>query len=238
MRTTVQNTSRDARPSELDGALAAQAAGVGVWRWSPASGRLVLAGTAGALLRAEDVVNRRAFLARVHPDVRDLVDQALGHAARHGPLAIDFRLSPDVGAERWLRMRGQGGLDDREPTEMVGVLTDISEWKDAERSYGGLALAASSDDAIVAKAPEGIITDWNRGAELIFGYAAAEMIGKPINLLLPPGSRRRGRQYSQASQTRTSRWSPFSSGCRTHRGAASSATFACPGSTGCNCSSA
>ena len=49
------------------------------------------------------------------------------------------------------------------------------------------AIVASSDDAIIAKSMEGIVTDWNRGAEEIFGYSASDMIGQPIARLLPPG---------------------------------------------------
>lgn len=49
------------------------------------------------------------------------------------------------------------------------------------------AIVSSSDDAIVGKTLDGIITDWNRGAQTIFGYAPEEIIGKPMMLLLPPG---------------------------------------------------
>ena len=42
-----------------------------------------------------------------------------------------------------------------------------------------------SDDAIIAKTPEGIITSWNRGAERIYGYSADEMIGQPVTVLVP-----------------------------------------------------
>jgi len=43
-----------------------------------------------------------------------------------------------------------------------------------------------SDDAITGKTPEGIITSWNRGAEMIYGYTSAEIVGKPMSMLIQP----------------------------------------------------
>jgi PAS domain S-box-containing protein len=51
------------------------------------------------------------------------------------------------------------------------------------------AIVTSSDDAIVAKDLDGIITDWNPGAERIFGYTAQEMIGRSITTILPADRR-------------------------------------------------
>jgi len=48
------------------------------------------------------------------------------------------------------------------------------------------AIVASSDDAIVSKTLDGIITSWNLGAERVFGYSEAEALGKSITMLIPP----------------------------------------------------
>jgi PAS domain S-box-containing protein len=48
------------------------------------------------------------------------------------------------------------------------------------------AIVESSDDAIVSKDLNGIVRSWNPGAERIFGYTAAEMVGRPIEVLFPP----------------------------------------------------
>ena len=68
-----------------------------------------------------------------------------------------------------------------------GTQRDITERKQAEEVRARLAaIVESSEDAIIAKTLDGIITDWNRGAKKIYGYSAQEVLGKPINILVPP----------------------------------------------------
>src|SRR3989442_556653 len=47
------------------------------------------------------------------------------------------------------------------------------------------AIVDSADDAIVTKTLDGVITSWNRGAERIFGWTAAEAVGRHITLIIP-----------------------------------------------------
>jgi PAS domain S-box-containing protein len=47
------------------------------------------------------------------------------------------------------------------------------------------AIVESSDDAIIGKTLDGIVTSWNAGAQRIFGYSADEVLGKPVTILIP-----------------------------------------------------
>jgi PAS domain S-box-containing protein len=96
-------------------------------------------------------------------------------------------ISPD-GVEVYLQ-GSASPFEAQDGTRLGAVIAfrDVTERRRADEARGWLAaIVESSGDAIVGKTLDGIITSWNQGAERLYGYACNEVLGKPINLLVPP----------------------------------------------------
>jgi len=79
------------------------------------------------------------------------------------------------------------------------AIRDVTERKKADHQRAGLAaIVEASDDAIIGKTLDGLITSWNEGAHRLFGYSAHEIVGKSIAPLIPPGREDEERTILQA----------------------------------------
>jgi PAS domain S-box-containing protein len=80
-------------------------------------------------------------------------------------------------------VRGSSG----EIVSFIAVKRDITAQQEADETQALLAaIVENSEDSIISCTPDGTVRTFNRGAELIFGYAAKEVIGRHMSMLVPP----------------------------------------------------
>ena len=98
------------------------------------------------------------------------------------PPTHSFRIESPLAGLQWAVLIGTGTLlsvafealrRSRRQIDKIGALQ--------------AAIVSTSEDAIISNDLDGIVTSWNRGAESIYGYSAAEMVGRPISILSVPG---------------------------------------------------
>jgi PAS domain S-box-containing protein len=134
-------------------------------------------------------LRERTFLELTHADdvvptlaqVKDLL------AGKIENYALEKRYVRKDGSAVWSSttvtlLRKENG----EAAQFIGIIQDITDRKRADNALIHLAAVVEfSDDAIITKTLDGIISSWNPGAERIFGYTSDEVIGKPVTMLIP-----------------------------------------------------
>ncbi len=134
--------------------------------------------TSHQITHASDIAKDESFCAK-------LVDGLLPTAT------YEKRFVSKFGEAIWVKMTVSPIRDNRNRIEyFLAIVEDIREWRAAEETRNRmLAIIDSSNDAIIGKTFDGIITSWNPAAERLFGYSEEEMIGQSILMIVAPENR-------------------------------------------------
>ena len=133
-----------------------------------------------------DELMSRPYREFVHPDDFDRGTADAGPMITSGVRMVSFenRYRCRDGSYRWLNWSAT--LAEGEAA-VYGVARDTTAQREAERSQAFLAaIVGSTDDAVIGKTLDGTIVSWNDAAERMYGYSAAEAIGRSIRILTVP----------------------------------------------------
>ncbi|MEW6600047.1 MAG: PAS domain-containing protein [Nitrospirota bacterium] len=109
---------------------------------------------------------------------------------KRASVTVEHIHSEKDGVAKTIEVHGYPIFDDQgNVIQVIEYSLDITERKSAEKVMQLLSsIVRHSNDAIIGKTLDGIITSWNRGAERIYGYSENEVVGQLITVLLPAGS--------------------------------------------------
>ena len=180
-------------------ALAVSSAKLGAWSVDVLSGNMSLDSRARGMLGGPLVPPTVAgFMSCVVAEDRAAVDAAWRVAidpVSPNTLDLVFRTVRDLGREgegtpAWLHVTGKATVENGVTTRIIGVMQDITDARSAEialqesaaRFQGIISIAV---DAIITIDTRQLIRSFNTGAEAIFGYAADDVIGQSLTMLMP-----------------------------------------------------
>jgi PAS domain S-box-containing protein len=183
----LQASEADLRETKQRMELAASAADLGMWMWDIARNEIWITDKGRALFgfAASGKLDFDRFKSVLHPEDRESVLKTVENSLRTGAeYEAEYRVILPDGQMRWIAGRGHVEFNKNgQPARMRGASLDITQRKQAEEQFR-LVVEAAPNAMIMVNA-EARITLVNTQAEAVFGYTREELIGHPIEMLVP-----------------------------------------------------
>jgi PAS domain S-box-containing protein len=140
--------------------------------------------------RSADAIGKplQSWRELIHPDDRATWDEALERRRAGKGTQDEYRMECPDGSVRWVRDDARATRSSRgQSVQLYGVFADVTASRQTEETLRRLAdLVETAEDAIISQSTEGLIVDWNRGAEQLYGYTKEEIRAKPMLRLFAP----------------------------------------------------
>jgi len=188
--TETAQSRKDLEASEQRLQLALRAGGLGAWEWNIETGQITWSPTLEKIHGIPEgsfAGTFEAYQSDVHPDDMQLLNDSITEALQSGTYGITYRIVRPDGKTRHLTASGLVVYSPSgEPVKMTGVCQDVTDRVAAQETDARLvAIVDSTEDAIVGKTLDGIVTNWNAGAVRLYGLEARDILGKHINTIIP-----------------------------------------------------
>lgn len=167
--------------------LAVNASEIGIYDFNIQTQKIIASETMNQIFGSENSLTlEQYYTMMIFDDAQERKNIYLD-SLKSGHLSYQFRIRLPNGEVRWVDTNAKVYYDEAgEPLRLLGTVKDITYQKLVEEKMAMLAsIVESSDDVIISKRLDGIITSWNDAGERILGYKAEEMIGQSVLKLIP-----------------------------------------------------